>query len=227
MQNNAPVIETIQLSRSIQTSHECIQLVNNISMAVYPGEMVAVTGSSGSGKSSLLYLLGLLDKPNSGDILIEGKRTKELNAQQLAQLRLEKLGFVFQFHFLIREFSLLDNIILPMKKSNTLSDSAIQARAYALLEKLGLYEKSQRKPNELSGGERQRVAIARALANEPKIIIADEPTGSLDSKNSNNVFELLLSIAHEDNKSVILVTHEQALADRADREIRLIDGSIL
>jgi lipoprotein-releasing system ATP-binding protein len=189
------------------------------------GEFVAITGPSGSGKSSLLYLMGLLDAPTEGELYICGQATSRLSDWQKAQLRLTTIGFVFQFHFLLPEFAALNNVLLPMRALGRLSQAEMRAKAAALLQSLGLEAAINKLPNQLSGGQRQRVAIARALANNPQIIIADEPTGNLDSVSTDQVFSILRDLARQ-NRTVIVVTHDLALAARADRTIRIVDGKI-
>ncbi|MGE0735907.1 MAG: ABC transporter ATP-binding protein [Alphaproteobacteria bacterium] len=204
-----------------------VTLVRNINLEIARGEMVAINGPSGSGKSSLLYLLGLLDTPTSGRILVDGIDTGTLSDNELADLRLAKVGFVFQFHFLLPEFTVLDNIMVPMLKLARLSSGEVRDRAENLLRDLGLSDHMKKRPEQLSGGQRQRVAIARALANEPAIILADEPTGSLDQKNGQLVFDVFKQLAHEMGKAVITVTHDAHLAAQTDRQIHLVDGQIV
>ena len=200
-----------------------VTLVKNSSLKIKQNEIVSITGPSGSGKSSLLYLLGLLDAPNSGTITIDGVNTSKLSDEELADFRLEKLGFVFQFHFLIPELTALENVMLPMKRLNKLNSNSIELRAKKLLSELSLENELNKKPKQLSGGQSQRVAIARALANEPKLILADEPTGNLDTKASENVIEILRNL---DNTSVVIVTHDKELANKCDRNILIVDGYI-
>ena len=168
-------------------------------------------------------MLGLLDAPNSGTITIDGVNTSKLSDEELADFRLEKLGFVFQFHFLIPELTALENVMLPMKRLNKLNSNSIELRAKKLLSELSLENELNKKPKQLSGGQSQRVAIARALANEPKLILADEPTGNLDTKASENVIEILRNL---DNTSVVIVTHDKELANKCDRNILIVDGYI-
>lgn len=201
-------------------------LVNGIDLEVMEGEFVAITGPSGSGKSSLLYLMGLLDAPTEGELYICGQATSRLSDWQKAQLRLSTIGFVFQFHFLLPEFPALNNVLLPMRALGRLSQAEMRAKAAALLQSLGLEAAINKLPNQLSGGQRQRVAIARALANNPQIIIADEPTGNLDSVSTDQVFSILRDLARQ-NRTVIVVTHDLGLAARADRTIRIVDGKIV
>ena len=202
-------------------------LVHDINLRVAHNELVAITGPSGSGKSSLLYLLGLLDLPTSGEVLIRGKATVHMSEEERALTRLTLLGFVFQFHFLLPEFTVLDNVMLPMRALGALSRSAMQERANDLLGSLGLADHVHKRPDQLSGGQRQRVAVARALANEPPVILADEPTGSLDSKASEQVFEVLRELVEKHGKTVVAVTHDLALAARMDRHVELLDGQIV
>jgi lipoprotein-releasing system ATP-binding protein len=202
-------------------------LVHDVSLAIGADEFVAITGPSGSGKSSLLYLLGLLDLPTSGEVMIRGRATAHMDEEERALTRLSMLGFVFQFHFLLPEFTVLDNVMLPMRALGRLSDSAMRMRAGDLLGSLGLGDHVHKRPDQLSGGQRQRVAVARALANEPPVILADEPTGSLDSKASEQVFLLLRDLVARQGKTVIAVTHDMELATRMDRQIQMIDGCIV
>ena len=204
-----------------------VTLVHDIDLAIGTREFVGITGPSGSGKSSLLYLLGLLDLPTSGEVLINGRATAHMEEAERARVRLSTLGFVFQFHFLLPEFSALDNVALPMKALGTLTEDAMRRRAADLLASLGLAEHAHKRPDQLSGGQRQRVAVARALANNPPVILADEPTGSLDSKSSEQVFQILRDLVDKESKTVVAVTHDLGLAARMDRHVRLDDGAIV
>ena len=203
-----------------------VTLVDGVSLAIDPGEFICIMGPSGSGKSSLLYLLGLLDVPTSGRVWVDGEDTSSYGEDLLANRRLEKLGFVFQFHFLLAEFSVLDNIVLPMRRLGRLDAASAQARGMELLARLGVAEQSAKHPHQLSGGQRQRVAIARALANDPLIVLADEPTGNLDSKSGGTVRQILQDLAHQMGKTVVAVTHDAAFAMAADRRIGIVDGKI-
>jgi lipoprotein-releasing system ATP-binding protein len=203
-----------------------VTLVNDATVAFSPGDFVAITGPSGSGKSSLLYLLGLIDRPTAGQVLLQGEPTAELGSDALAALRLSRLGFVFQFHFLLAEFTVLDNVLLPMRRLARLAPEAARERATGLLTRLGLGTKLGQTPDQLSGGERQRVAVARALANDPAIILADEPTGNLDSRNARIVFDIFADLARKEGKTVIVVTHETDLAGEADIRVEMLDGRI-
>ncbi len=200
-------------------------LVNGIDLAVNKGEFLAITGPSGSGKSSLLYLLGLLDAPTEGDVIICGQPTSKLSEAERADVRLTRCGFVFQFHFLLPEFTSLDNVMLPMRAAGKMPEAAMRERALELLASLGLQEHANKRPNQLSGGQRQRVAIARALSNRPEIIVADEPTGALDTTSTEQVFGILREIA-DSGRTVVVVTHDPALAARADRRLHIVDGKI-
>jgi len=206
---------------------EGVTLVADASLKVERGEFIAITGPSGSGKSSLLYLLGLLDRPTEGRVLLEGRDTASLSAAELASLRLARLGFVFQFHFLLPEFSTLDNVLIPMRRLGRLKDAAARAQAMKLLEALGMAEAAAKLPEQLSGGMRQRAAIARALANDPAIILADEPTGNLDTRNAAAVFDIFQRLAAEEGRAILVVTHDAELAKRANRRIHLVDGRIV
>jgi lipoprotein-releasing system ATP-binding protein len=200
-------------------------IVNGIDLTVNKGEFLAITGPSGSGKSSLLYLIGLLDGPTEGEIYICGQATSAMSNSELADMRLTKLGFVFQFHFLLPEFSALENVLLPMQTLGQLSQAEMRERGTKLLTSLGLGDQLTRKPSQLSGGQRQRVAIARALANDPAIIVADEPTGNLDTVSTDQVFAILRDVANS-GRTVIVVTHDVGLAARADRRVNVVDGKI-
>jgi lipoprotein-releasing system ATP-binding protein len=203
-----------------------VTLVRDVTLSIGRGEFVCIQGPSGSGKSSLLYLLGLLDVPTSGRIRLDGVDTSAFGEDELARVRLEKLGFVFQFHFLLAEFSALENVMLPMARLGRLSAAAQRARATDLLGELGLADQVHKRPDQLSGGQRQRVAIARAMANEPLVILADEPTGNLDTASSANVQQILTEMVRVRNKTIIAVTHDPEFARRGDRIIRIVDGRV-
>lgn len=222
---NAPVLETQNLTRILPGALP-VTLVEDVNLSIRRGEFVAIIGPSGSGKSSLLYLLGLLDMPTGGRVLLDGGDTTGLSSDKLAKLRLANLGFVFQFHFLLPEFSLLENVMLPMRELGERSEAEMRAHAADLLESLGLPDNHQKKPEQLSGGQRQRVAIARALANDPLLVLADEPTGNLDSKNGQIVFDIFKRLAQENRQTVITVTHDPHLSEQTQRQIHLVDGRI-
>jgi len=201
------------------------QILKGIDLEVYEGEFVSIIGASGSGKSSLLYILGLLDKPTEGEVFFEGEKIDYSNDKRLSYLRNSKLGFVFQFHYLVQELSLLDNVILPAIKKGVPIKEA-RERAMVLLERLGLKGKENRKPYEISGGEMQRTAIARALINQPKVLLADEPTGNLDSTNTQRVMDIFKEI-NKSQTTIVMVTHEIDLARQTKRIVELRDGSVI
>jgi lipoprotein-releasing system ATP-binding protein len=223
---STPLIEARKVTR-ILPGIVPATLVRDVDLAIGARDFVAITGPSGSGKSSLLYLLGLLDLPTEGEVLINGRATAHMDEEERALTRLTFLGFVFQFHFLLPEFTVRDNVMLPMRALGRLSAPQMIERADALLGSLGLGDHRLKRPDQLSGGQRQRVAVARALANEPPVILADEPTGSLDSKSSVQVFEVLHSLVEEHGKTVVAVTHDMGLAERMHRHVELLDGRIL
>lgn len=202
-------------------------LVEDINLKINNGEFVAIIGASGSGKSSLLYLLGLLDAPTSGEILIKGQPVDMIDDDRRAFLRLSLLGFVFQFHFLLPEFSALTNVMLPMRALRRLNESRMRERAMELLSSLGLEAHADKLPSQLSGGERQRVAIARALANQPMVLLADEPTGNLDSASGAQVLSIFRQLVADTGSAIVMVTHDLGLAAKADRQIQMSDGLIV
>ncbi|WP_448588226.1 ABC transporter ATP-binding protein [Thermocrinis sp.] len=201
------------------------EILKGIDLEVFDGEFVSIIGASGSGKSSLLYIMGLLDKPTEGEVFFEGDKISYLQDRKLAYIRNKRIGFVFQFHYLVQELSILDNIILPALKSG-LSQSEARKRAMELLERLGLRGKENRKPYEISGGEMQRTAIARALINSPRVLLADEPTGNLDSSNTQKVMDIFKEI-NKDNTTIVMVTHELDLARQTKRIVEVKDGMIV
>jgi lipoprotein-releasing system ATP-binding protein len=220
-----PLIEARGVSR-VLPGIVPVTLVHDINLAIGERQFVAITGPSGSGKSSLLYLLGLLDLPTSGEVLIGGRSTAHMDEDERAWVRLSHLGFVFQFHFLLPEFTVAENVALPMRALARLSPAAITRRAEDLLDSFGLAEHRGKKPDGLSGGQRQRVAVARALANDPSVILADEPTGNLDSKSTAQVFAILRDLVDVRGKTVVAVTHDLSLARQMDRRVEIVDGRI-
>lgn len=220
-----PLIEARHVTR-ILGGMVPVTLVRDVDLAIMPREFIAITGPSGSGKSSLLYLLGLLDLPTEGDVLIDGRSTATMTEDERAEVRLARLGFVFQFHFLLPEFTITENVALPMRALKRLSPRAIVARSEQLLDSLGLGDHLRKTPDQLSGGQRQRVAVARALANDPPVILADEPTGSLDSASTAQVFGILRDLVSLDGKTVVAVTHDLGLAAQMHRRIHVVDGQV-
>lgn len=219
-----PVLEAKSLTKIYELGSEKIYALNKVDLKIHKGEFVAVMGPSGSGKSTLMHLLGLLDVPDQGEVLLEGQSTKALDDDALTALRRDKLGFIFQSFELIPTLSAFENIILPAEVAGRLGEA--EARAKELAANLAIADRLQHRPNQLSGGQRQRVAIARALINDPAVILADEPTGNLDSKTSEEVLELLRSGVVSEGWTVVMVTHDAKAATYADHIIRLQDGQI-
>jgi lipoprotein-releasing system ATP-binding protein len=208
-----------------------VQVLRGIDIEVAPGEMVAVVGASGSGKSTLLHLLGLLDAPDKGDVLLDGQRIDNRGDRQRDQLRNDTFGFIFQFYHLLPELTALENVLMPqLIRHGVLSywreRGRLRKEGTELLERVGLRHRLSHRPAELSGGEMQRAAIARALAGRPRVLLADEPTGNLDAGNGHGVLELLRDLNHERGLTMILVTHDQQIAQQADRVVRLVEGRI-
>ena len=202
-----------------------LQVLKGVDLDVMPGEMIGLIGPSGSGKSSLLHAAGLLEHPNAGEIVIEGRDCSKLNERARTKVRLGSIGFVYQFHHLLPEFSALDNVAMPLRIAGK-SRKAARERAGALLEQLGLGERLHHQPAQMSGGEQQRVAIARALANEPRIIMADEPTGNLDPATSDSVFKSLFELCRREGVAALVATHNMDLARFMDRVFALKDGHL-
>lgn len=219
------IIEAAGLSRILPGAAP-VTLVADVSLLIQPASFVAIVGPSGCGKSSLLYLLGLLDRPTQGSVLFQGRDMNPLDGDDLAQIRLAHFGFVFQFHFLLPEFTALENVLLPMRRLGRLPIAEARAKAQALLTEVGLGAKMDKTPDRLSGGERQRVAIARAIANDPVLVLCDEPTGNLDSQNSARVVDMFRALAHEQGRAVVCVTHDPGVAAAADVQISMLDGRI-
>lgn len=203
-----------------------VTLVDRADLAIEPGRFTAIVGPSGCGKSSLLYLLGLIDRPTGGRLLLEGRDLTPLSGDERARIRLEHFGFVFQFHFLLPEFSALENVMLPIRRLGRLSRAEAEDHARGLLDSMGLADKALKSPDKLSGGERQRVAIARALANDPQLVLGDEPTGNLDSGNSARVVDLFRRLAREQGRAVVCVTHDLDIAAQADVRVSMLDGRV-
>ncbi|HCC95675.1 ABC transporter ATP-binding protein [Faecalibacter macacae] len=203
------------------------QVLKNIHFEVQKGEFLSMIGKSGSGKSTLLYILSTMDTDYKGNLFIDNQLTTGLSKDQLAKLRNEKIGFVFQFHYLLAEFSCLRNVMIPALKLGKLSEKEIEERAYQKLEILGLKDQALKPASKLSGGQQQRVAIARALINDPLIIMGDEPTGNLDSKNTDIVFDIFQDLKRNYGQTIIAVTHDDDFAKKSDRIIEMKDGEIL
>ena len=225
MSNNGYTVETIDLCKVYKSNSVEVKALWKTDIKIRRGEFVSIVGPSGSGKSTLLNLLGVLDQPTSGQILIDGINTSKMSKNQLAKIRNEKLGFIFQSYNLINRTTVLRNIELPSIVKGTPKSKRVK-RVKELLSMMGLEDKVNRKPLTLSGGEQQRVAVARSLMNDPAILLADEPTGNLDSKTGSEIFELLRKLSTEEMATVIIVTHNTELAELTDRIIRLRDGQI-
>ena len=215
-----------EVERYLGEEEERVHALRGVSLEIETGSVHAVVGPSGCGKSSLLYILGLLDSPDGGRVAIESEPVLHLTDDELAQKRNRLIGFIFQFHFLMEDFTAEENVMIPMRKLGQLSDEQMRERAAELLGAVGLGDKLRRQSRHLSGGEQQRVAIARALANDPRVILADEPTGNLDTANSERAFELLQNLVHERGKALLLATHNPAIAEACDWVHEMKDGRI-
>ena len=215
------------IERYLGEEEERVHALRGVSLEVEAGSVHAVVGPSGCGKSSLLYILGLLDLPDAGRVAIQSEPVAELSDDELALRRSKFIGFIFQFHFLMEDFTAQENVMIPMRKLGQLSDSQMRERAAGLLDAVGLGDKLRRPSRHLSGGEQQRVAIARALANDPRVILADEPTGNLDTANSDRAFELLQSIVRAGGKALLLATHNPVIAEACDWVHQMKDGCII
>ncbi len=213
-------------TKDIHKSYDGLHVLKGIDLTINKGEVVSIVGSSGAGKTTLLQILGTLDKPDKGILEIEGERPFEMGSKKIAEFRNKNIGFIFQFHQLLPEFTAIENIILPAMIRKTPMDAAMK-EAENLLKLVGLSNRSTHKPSELSGGEQQRVAVCRALINKPKVIFADEPSGNLDSKNSEELHNLFFKLREEFNQTFVIVTHNELLADMADRKLIMQDGSFV
>ncbi len=212
-----------QINKFYDEGSQKVQVLKDVNFTMNKGELVAIVGSSGSGKSTLLHTLGGLDQPSSGNVYINGQSLQKLSANQLAHLRNQNLGFVYQFHHLMADFSALENVMMPMLIGKQ-NKSEARDRAEKMLQAVGLSHRIAHRPSALSGGERQRVAIARALVNKPALVLADEPTGNLDQKTTESIFDLIKQLNHEQNTAFLLVTHDLALADKLSRRLIMRDG---
>jgi len=213
-------------AHNITKSYGKLPVLRGVGLTIERGEVVSIVGSSGAGKSTLLHILGTLDYPDNGTVTLDDVHISSLNNKALAALRNEKMGFVFQFHNLLPEFTAIENVCIPgyIGKKN---EKKLQNKASELLEILGIHDRANHKPSELSGGEQQRVAVARSLINEPQIIFADEPSGNLDSQNAKELHELFFKLKEEFNQTFVVVTHNEELANLADRTLTMSDGLIL
>lgn len=209
----------------IHKSYGSLNVLNNISLAVDSGEVVSIVGSSGAGKTTLLQILGTLEKPDGGSVTIDGINPHKLNSRDLARFRNSKIGFVFQFHQLLPEFTAIENVMMPALIGG-MNRTDAKAKAQTVLNRLGLGSRFEHQPSALSGGEQQRVAVARALINEPKVIFADEPSGNLDSHNATELHQLFFELRADLGQTFVIVTHNEALAEMADRKITMRDGII-
>lgn len=210
----------------IHKSYGSLHVLKGVSLQLNKGEVVALVGSSGAGKSTLLQIIGALDDADSGKVLFEGKDISSFNAKQRSRFRNQSVGFIFQFHHLLPEFTALENVCMPAYIAGTHRDRANTA-AHKLMSLLGVEDRASQKPNTMSGGEQQRVAVARAMINEPSLILADEPTGNLDTANSEALYDLIFGLAHSTEVSFLIATHDMTLASKADRVLRIQDGKIM
>ena len=226
MSEAAPVLELRNIVRAYRTDAEPLQVLTQATCTIAPGEAVGLVAPSGTGKSTLLHLAGLLEFPTEGDILIEGQATNGLDDAGRTAIRRDRIGFVYQFHHLLPEFTALENVALPIMVAGK-SAAAAKGKAGEILERVGLGHRLSHRPAKLSGGEQQRVAVARALANDPVLLLADEPTGNLDPATSETVFSLLLDMVRERGMSALIATHNIDLAKRLDRVLTLHDGAII
>jgi lipoprotein-releasing system ATP-binding protein len=215
------------INRFLGHAESRVHVLDDVALHLYAERVYAIMGPSGCGKSTLLYLLGLLDRPDSGSLTICDQEVSGLNESELALFRNHEIGFVFQFHFLLKEFTASENVQIPMRRAGILSPHEMEDRADYLLDLVGLGDKAHRNANHLSGGEQQRVAIARALANEPRLLLADEPTGNLDTANSQRIFDVLQWLARETGLALLIVTHNNHIADSSDHVFHMEDGRIL
>ncbi|MBI3622045.1 MAG: ABC transporter ATP-binding protein [Nitrospirae bacterium] len=223
--SDAVSIQAIDLHKGFAIGSSRLPVLKGISLSIRRGELLTIIGPSGAGKSTLLHLLGGLDRPSGGQVLVNGEAIEKLKDQELAQFRNRTIGFIFQFHHLLADFTAIENVMLPQLIAGRSQGEAAQ-KATALLKAVGLGERLTHRPGELSGGEQQRVAVARAMALEPPIILADEPTGNLDTHTSDEVFGLLKGLCRERGLTLVMVTHNEKLAAQADRIVKLVDGKI-
>jgi lipoprotein-releasing system ATP-binding protein len=221
-----PILETKNINKYFLEPVK-FHVLKDVSISLQKKEFVSIMGKSGCGKSTLLYILSTMDTSYEGELWLDGQNMSSQSRNQLAQIRNEKIGFIFQFHYLLPEFTVLKNVMLPALKLGKYSDAEIKKRAYQKLEILGIEDQANKKASKISGGQKQRVSIARALINNPKIIMGDEPTGNLDSKNSKIVFDVLRELSNDLDMSMLIVTHDHDFANRTDRIIEMEDGKII
>lgn len=226
MSNTENVLELKNVNKVYEGKNETLHIIRDLSLSIKKGEFISIMGKSGSGKSTLLNLIGMLDKTTDGEILIDGVDISKMKDGEKDRLKNEKLGFVFQFHYLLSEFTALENVMLPALAHNFKNRKKIEMDAIKLLEEVGLGERLNHKPSELSGGEKQRVAIARALINNPAILLADEPTGNLDEETSETIHDLFREINGKRGQTIIVVTHSKELANISDKILFLKKGKI-
>lgn len=224
--NDAPLLHCFQLSKRYQEGKHCTDVLRNVSFILQRGDMMAIVGSSGSGKSTLLHLLGGLDEPTGGKVIFEGQSLNKLSSVERAFLRNRRLGFIYQLHHLLQDFSALENVAMPLLISGIQSSQA-QDTAQEMLVAVGLEKRVHYRPAALSGGERQRVAIARALVNNPALVLADEPTGNLDRRNADSIFELLSDLNMRQGTAFLVVTHDLQIAKQLHRQLEMRDGMLL
>lgn len=225
MDSDNNILSATGVSREFQTTEGTLRVLDNVSLEVETGQFAAVTGASGVGKSTLLHILGGLDRPTEGSVRVGGKSFAGMTETDLARFRNRKVGFVFQFHYLLDDFNALENVMIPLIIAGR-SRSEAKERGELLLEQIGLIDRQSHRPKELSGGEQQRVAVARALANEPDIVLADEPSGNLDTATGRRLHDLLFELSDSNNTSFLVATHNRELADKCDVEFRLVEGKL-
>jgi lipoprotein-releasing system ATP-binding protein len=220
------LIEATQIHKSFSTAAGELTILKDINLSITEGEMLGIIGASGAGKSTLLHILGALDKPSSGKVLFRGQDVFSLDDRMLAEFRNASIGFVFQFHHLLPEFNSLENVMLPGLVGNRAYEET-EKRAKHLLDELGLSKRTKHRPGELSGGEQQRVAVARALLQNPRIVLADEPTGNLDTATGNALFDLFIELNRKNKTTFVIVTHNKTLSDHCHRVLEMADGSFI